>query len=153
MANTIDIVVPDLGDFDKVEVIEVLVSSGDTVAREDGLVTIETDKASMDIPSPENGVVEKLTIDVGDSVSAGDVIGQLRMEVGDTVVITPAMASEPTGDTTVLTGEAPKPPGKPPLEVRRSFSMKCAQKKGQPRTRPTIWPKSSVPIPSDLMTR
>jgi pyruvate dehydrogenase E2 component (dihydrolipoamide acetyltransferase) len=102
VAKTIDIVVPDLGDFDNVEVIDVLVSAGDTVEREDGLVTIETDKASMDIPSPENGVIEKLTISVGDTVSTGDVIGQLTMEVGDTVVIAPAIASAPTGDTTLI---------------------------------------------------
>jgi pyruvate dehydrogenase E2 component (dihydrolipoamide acetyltransferase) len=70
-------VVPDLGDFENVEVIEVLVGAGDTVAREDGLVTIETDKASMDIPSPEDGVVEALTIGVGDKVSTGDVIGRM----------------------------------------------------------------------------
>ena len=102
MAKTIDIVVPDLGDFDNVEVIEVLVGAGDTVEREDGLVTIETDKATMDIPSPENGVIDKLTIRNGDTVSTGDVIGQLTMEVGDTVVIAPAIASVPTGDTTLI---------------------------------------------------
>jgi pyruvate dehydrogenase E2 component (dihydrolipoamide acetyltransferase) len=102
MAKTIDIVVPDLGDFENVEVIEVLVGAGDSVAREDGLVTVETDKASMDIPAPENGVIEKLTLSVGDTVSTGDVIGQLSIEVSDTVVITPALASTPTGDTTVL---------------------------------------------------
>ena len=102
MAKTIDIVVPDLGDFENVEVIEVLVGAGDSVAREDGLVTVETDKASMDIPAPENGVIEKLTLSVGDTVSTGDVIGQLTMEVSDTVVIAPAIASAPTGDTTVL---------------------------------------------------
>jgi pyruvate dehydrogenase E2 component (dihydrolipoamide acetyltransferase) len=100
-------VVPDLGDFDNVEVIEVLVGAGDTVEREDGLVTVETDKASMDIPSPENGVIEKLMLSVGDKISTGDVIGQLSMEVGDTVVIAPAIASAPTGDTTVLA----TPPG------------------------------------------
>jgi hypothetical protein len=55
VANSIDIVVPDLGDFSDVEVIEVLVSAGDRVAREDGLITLETDKASMDVPSPEDG--------------------------------------------------------------------------------------------------
>jgi len=108
VAKTIDIVVPDLGDFENVEVIEVLVGAGDTVEREDGLVTIETDKASLDIPSPENGVIDKLTINVGDKVSTGDVIGQLTMEVGDTVVIKPSMASEPTGDTTVLAAPASK---------------------------------------------
>ncbi len=102
MAKTIDIVVPDLGDFENVEVIEVLVGAGDSVEREDGLVTVETDKASMDIPAPENGVIEKLTLSVGDTISSGDVIGQLTMEVSDTVVITPAMAAKPTGDTTVL---------------------------------------------------
>ena len=107
MATVIDIVVPDLGDFDNVEVIEVLVGAGDTVEREDGLVTVETDKASMDIPSPENGVIEKLMLSVGDKISTGDVIGQLSMEVGDTVVIAPAIASAPTGDTTVLA----TPPG------------------------------------------
>ena len=117
MANTIDIVVPDLGDFADVEIIEVLVSSGDTVAREDGLVTIETDKASMDIPSPENGVIEKLTVGLGDTVSTGDVIGQLTMQVTDTVVITPAMASTPSGDTTVLAGVPAKAGGKQTLVV------------------------------------
>ncbi len=106
MTRTIDIVVPDLGDFEKVEVIEVLVGAGDKVEREQGLVTIETDKASMDIPAPENGVIEELTIDVGGTVSTGDVIGRLTMEVGDTVVITPAIASVPTGDTTVMAGPA-----------------------------------------------
>ena len=120
MTKLIDIVVPDLGDFDNVEVIEVLVSQGDTVEREDGLVTVETDKASMDIPAPENGVIEKLTLSVGDSISTGDVIGQLSMEVGDTVVITPAIASAPTGDTTVMAtpaGESPKSGGKQTLVV------------------------------------
>ncbi len=120
MAQTIDIVVPDLGDFSDVEIIEVLVSPGDKVEREGGLVTIETDKASMDIPSPENGVIEALTVGVGDKVSTGDVIGRLTMEVGDTVVITPAIASQPTGDTTVLVtpaGEEPKSGGKQTLVV------------------------------------
>ncbi len=102
MANTIDIVIPDLGDFEDIEVIEVLVGVGDTVEREDGLVTVETDKASLDIPSPENGVIESLTIAVGDTVSTGDVIGTLTMEVGDTVVITPAIKMPAMGETTVM---------------------------------------------------
>jgi pyruvate dehydrogenase E2 component (dihydrolipoamide acetyltransferase) len=106
VATTIDIVVPDLGDFEDVEIIEVLVSSGDTVAREDGLITLETDKAAMDMPSPENGVIEELTVAVGDKVSAGSIIGKLTIEVGDTVVITPALVHEPTGDTTVLASPA-----------------------------------------------
>ncbi len=109
MANTIDIVIPDLGDFENVEVIEVLVSKGDTVEREDGLITVETDKASIDIPSPENGVVGSLAVGVGDTVSTGDVIGTLTMEVGDTVIITPAIAASLTGETTVLASEEDAP--------------------------------------------
>jgi len=77
VAKTIDIVVPDLGDFEDVEVIEVLVKAGDTVERESGLITLETDKASMDIPAAEGGVIEELTVSVGDKVSSGDVIGKL----------------------------------------------------------------------------
>ena len=112
MATTIDIIVPDLGDFDEVEVIELLVSVGDSVGREDGLITVETDKAAMDIPSPENGVVESLSVATGDMISSGGVIGKLKVEVSDTVVIAPAVRHEPTGDTTVLATPA-KPHGQP----------------------------------------
>ena len=108
MATTIDIVVPDLGDFDDVEVIEVLVAPGDAVEREDGLITLETDKAAMDVPAAENGVVEALTVGVGDKVNSGDVIGKLTVEVSDTVVIAPAIQHEPSGDTTVLATPAGK---------------------------------------------
>ncbi len=120
MAKSIDIVVPDLGDFENVEIIEVLVASGDAVAREDGLITLETDKASFDVPAPESGVVESLTVGVGDSVSTGDVIGRLAVQVSDTVVVTPALAAAPTGDTTMMAspaGEKPKSRGKQTLVV------------------------------------
>jgi len=115
VAATIDIIVPDLGDFDEVEVIELLVSVGDSVAREDGLITVETDKAAMDIPSPENGVVESLSVAIGDMVSSGAVIGKLKVEVSDTVVIAPALHYEPTGDTTVLAV-----PARPEGQAQRS---------------------------------
>ena len=125
MTSTVDIVVPDLGDFDAVEVIELLVNVGDTVEREDGLITVETDKASMDIPSPENGVIGSLTVAVGDSISTGTVIGTLTMEVGDTVVITPAISLPPSGEvpigdatvTELPKVEIPKPLGKQTLVV------------------------------------
>jgi len=94
MAYSIDIVVPDLGDFENVEIIEVLVATGDTVASEDGLITLETDKASFDVPAPNDGVIQSLSVGVGDSVSTGDVIGKLKVKVGDTVVIKPALPAK-----------------------------------------------------------
>ena len=103
MANTKDIVVPDLGDFEQVEVIEILVKAGDRVSREDGLITLETDKAVMDVPASDHGVIEALTVSVGDKVSAGDVIGRIGIEVGDTLLVTPAIEAEIlAGDTTVV---------------------------------------------------
>ena len=99
MADAIDIVVPDLGDFENVEIIEVLVSSGDTVAREDGLITLETDKASFDVPSPADGVIESLTVAIGDTVSTGDVIGKMTVAEGDATPATaPAKESEPAAE-------------------------------------------------------
>ena len=103
MADTIDITIPDLGDFADVEVIEVLVKTGDHVKREEGLITLETDKASMDVPATQHGIIEELTVAVGDKVSSGDVIGRMQVEVGDTVVVTPAIQAElGQGDTTVV---------------------------------------------------
>jgi dihydrolipoamide dehydrogenase len=67
-------IVPDLGDFADVEVIEVLVSSGDSVEIEDGLVTVETDKASMDIPATKAGTVVSVEVAVGDKLNSGDVV-------------------------------------------------------------------------------
>ena len=95
MADSIDIVVPDLGDFSDVEVIEVLVSEGDRVEREDGLITLETDKASMDVPSPGDGVIESLSVSVGDSINSGDVIGKLSSDGAGSEQQEPAKTSEP----------------------------------------------------------
>ena len=69
-----DIHVPDIGDFQDVDVIEVLVHEGDTIKEEDALITLESDKASMDIPAPRGGVVRELKVAVGDKVSAGSLI-------------------------------------------------------------------------------
>ncbi len=76
-----EIVVPDIGDFDAVEVIEVLVAEGDTIQAEDSIVTVESDKASMEIPSSESGKVLKLKVGLGDNISEGSVL--LMLEVDD----------------------------------------------------------------------
>jgi pyruvate dehydrogenase E2 component (dihydrolipoamide acetyltransferase) len=71
MPETIEVRVPNIGDFAEVPVIEVLVKPGDTVAREDPIVTLESDKASMEVPSPQAGVVQSVSVKVGDKVSEG----------------------------------------------------------------------------------
>ena len=72
-----EIRVPDIGDFDDVPVIEILVSVGDSVAVEDPLVTLESDKATMDVPAPFAGVVQELSVSVGDRVSQGSLLLKL----------------------------------------------------------------------------
>jgi pyruvate dehydrogenase E2 component (dihydrolipoamide acetyltransferase) len=72
--DAIEVKVPDIGDFSGVPVIEVHVAAGDTVAPEDPLISLESDKATMDVPSPAEGVVQRLAVSVGDEVSEGDLI-------------------------------------------------------------------------------
>jgi pyruvate dehydrogenase E2 component (dihydrolipoamide acetyltransferase) len=79
LSKLIDIIIPALGDFDSIEVIEILVVKGDIVKKEDGLITLETDKASMDVPAPESGKIESITIKEGDFVKQGDKIGKLTV--------------------------------------------------------------------------
>lgn len=74
MAQIIEVKIPDIGDFKDVPVIEVLVSPGDAVEKETSLLTLETDKASMEVPSPQVGIVQELRVRVGDKVSEGSVI-------------------------------------------------------------------------------
>ena len=81
MSPIVEIVIPDIGDFENVEVIEVLVSAGDRVERDDSLITIESDKASMEIPSPQAGVIQELCVELGSHVSEGALI--LRLDADD----------------------------------------------------------------------
>ena len=76
-----DVFVPDIGNFDSVDVIEILVKAGDEIAKEDSLMTVESDKASMDIPSPFAGTVKEVKMKVGDKAAQGGLI--LTMDVSD----------------------------------------------------------------------
>ncbi|RUO19507.1 dihydrolipoyllysine-residue acetyltransferase [Aliidiomarina haloalkalitolerans] len=78
-SQVIEVTVPDIGDSGEVDVIEVLVSEGDEVAAEDGLITLETDKATMDVPSPQAGKVKSLKVKVGDKVSEGSLVLELEI--------------------------------------------------------------------------
>ncbi|NMM07185.1 dihydrolipoyl dehydrogenase [Polaromonas sp.] len=91
-ANLIDIKVPDIGDFDEVSVIEVLVKAGDTIRAEQSLITVESDKASMEIPSSQGGVVKELRVKLGDMVKQGSVV--LTLEVAGAATVAPAPAQE-----------------------------------------------------------
>ena len=90
MAQLIEVAVPDIGDFKDVEVIEVLVKPGDTVAKEQSLITVESDKASMEIPSSHAGTVAELRVKLGDKVSQGSVI--LALDAQGATAAAPAAA-------------------------------------------------------------
>ena len=84
--STIEIRVPDIGDFDAVEIIEVLVSEGDSVEANQDILTLESDKAAMEIPSSHAGTVTKLSVSVGDKVKEGDLILTLELAGAETAV-------------------------------------------------------------------
>lgn len=112
MANRRDIKVPDIGDFEDVEIVEVHVSTGDHVALEDPLITLETDKASMDVPATAAGVVASVAVKQGDRVSQGDLV--CSVETGDegaekaeseeppTTAPTPAEPGKASGQSVVV---------------------------------------------------
>jgi len=98
MSKLIDIPIPDIGDFDTVDVIEVLVAVGDTVKAEQSLITVESDKSSMEIPSNQGGVVKAVLVKIGDKVKQGSVILQLEASVAATGAVD-ASASTSSGAT------------------------------------------------------
>lgn len=91
MSHVTDIPVPDIGDFKDVPVIEIFVKVGDTVKAEDPLISLESDKATMDVPAPHGGVVKAISVKVGDKVSEGSVVMQFNGAAGAAVA-----AAEPT---------------------------------------------------------
>src|SRR3954454_18403049 len=90
-----EVKVPDIGDFKSIEVIEVLVKPGDRVAKEQSLITLESDKATMEIPSPAAGVVKELKVKTGDKVSQGSLILMLESAGAQPAVQKPAAAPAP----------------------------------------------------------
>src|SRR5713101_8792157 len=134
MSKTVEVRVPDIGDFKNVPVIEVLVKPGDAVKKEDPLVTLESDKATMDIPSPYGGVVKALKVKVGDKVSEGTAV--LAIDVNEETAAAPAPSRQPhstgSGQVSPSSGESkgagvtpdpaqkvvPPPPTLPAIETR-----------------------------------
>ena len=105
MSNLVEVLVPDIGNFDSVDVIEVLVKVGDVIALEDSLITVESDKASMDIPSPIAGTVKTLIVKVGDKVAKDSLLMMVDAIVGtpkSTPAPVQAVTTEPAATTPIV---------------------------------------------------
>jgi len=107
--STVEVRVPDMGNFESVTVIDVLVKPGDTIDIETPLVTLETDKATMDVPSTAKGVVEKVHVAKGGSVSTGALIVTVKAEAGAAVSAPAAQAAAPASASAAKPASAPAP--------------------------------------------
>ena len=128
MSSIKDILVPDIGEFDAVEVIEVLVKSGDAVSVEDPLLTMESDKASMDVPSPFSGTVKTIKIKAGDKVSQNDLILTLVVKELETAVTETSAETE--------NSEATAPETKDIVSTIESESTRSGAVSKEPARRP-----------------
>jgi dihydrolipoamide dehydrogenase len=128
VSQLIEVKVPDIGDFKDVPVIEVLVKPGDSVKTEESLVTLESEKATMDVPSPAAGVVKEIKVKLGDKVSEGNVIVTLEASVGATaapVVAAPSKSqasTAPSPKTPTSTSAATTPPAAATAPAAASYS-------------------------------
>ena len=109
-SETIEVAVPDIGEDGEVDVIDVLVSVGDSVEKEDGLITLETDKATMDVPSTHAGTIKEVYISTGDKVKQGTLVVKLETSGGSSSQAAPAPAPAPVAEKPV---EQPAPAPKP----------------------------------------
>jgi pyruvate dehydrogenase E2 component (dihydrolipoamide acetyltransferase) len=111
VANLVEVKVPDIGDFKDIPVIEILVKVGDTIKKEDSLVSLESDKATMEVPSSVNGVVKEIKVALGDKVSEGAVVLIVDAEA------TAAVATPKPSETAAPTPPAPKKETQAPAPV------------------------------------
>ena len=110
MSQLIEVKVPDIGDFKNVEIIEVLVKPGDSVKKEDSLISLESDKATMEVPSSHSGVVKELKIKIGDKVSEGSIVLTLEEAAGAAAPApSPASSASPPVVAAAPTALAPRP--------------------------------------------
>ena len=123
MASLKDVLVPDIGDFKDVPVIEVLVKPGDTVSPEDSLITLESDKATMEVPAPFGGTIKEMKVKVGDSVSEGTTI--LTIEAG---------AAEKSAESAPAAQPAPAAEAAPPPTPAPEPAKQSAQQAAPPLT-------------------
>ena len=140
MSNLVEVKVPDIGDFDSVEVIEVLVKVGDTVKAEQSLITVESDKASMEIPSSHAGTVKSIAVGIGDKVKQGSVV--LQLEEGAGAVGNPSGASAAAPSGAPASAQAQKP-----VAAAAAAATTASAAATAPATAPAATPASaSAPV-------
>lgn len=118
--STVEIKVPDIGDFDSVEIVEVLVAVGDKVAEEDSLITVESDKAMMEIPSPTSGTITSVKVAVGDKIAEGTLI--VMMETAGDAAASQVEDAAKEAEPAKATETAPTPTEETPAPAAVSFS-------------------------------
>ena len=137
----IEIQVPDIGDFDEVAVIELLVKAGDTVKAEQSLITVESDKASMEIPSSHAGVVKELKVKLGDKVKQGSLVLLLEGEGGASVAAAPAAAAPaPAPAVAPAAAASVSNPVPAPVEAAQAAPVSVASSAAVPAHNPTTAP-------------
>jgi len=115
MAETIDVRVPNIGDFKDVPVIEVLVKPGDAIKKNDSLITLESEKASMEVPSPADGIVQDVKVKAGDKVSEGSVLVSLAESAPESA---PERSAPPTAPAPASASSPPAAPEQPSPPLR-----------------------------------
>ncbi|BEP69478.1 MULTISPECIES: dihydrolipoyllysine-residue acetyltransferase [unclassified Variovorax] len=136
-SGPVDIKVPDIGDFKDVAVIELLVKVGDTIAAEQSLITVESDKASMEIPSSAAGVLKELKVKVGDTVNIGDLIAVLEGAAG-AAAPAPAPAQAAAAAPAAATASAPAPAAAAPAAAAPAHQPTSAPTGSLPHASPSV---------------
>ncbi|MGE5648643.1 MAG: biotin/lipoyl-containing protein, partial [Bacillota bacterium] len=125
--SMVEVKVPDIGDFKEVEVIELMVKPGDTITVDQSLITVESDKASMEIPSSHAGVVKELKVKIGDKVAEGTPLLTLETEGAAAPAPAPAAAAAAAAPAPVATASVPaSPPPAPNLTLVESKPVPTA---------------------------
>ncbi|MCH2187989.1 2-oxo acid dehydrogenase subunit E2 [Myxococcota bacterium] len=128
MSDVIEVRVPDIGDFEGVEVVELLVGPGDLVELDDGLISIESEKATMEIPTPAAGTIQSIHVALGDSVSEGSLIAEVALTGAKPVATSESVASQPdepeNGGSKPPNGSLERPDSPPAIEAGLSSGSK-----------------------------
>jgi pyruvate dehydrogenase E2 component (dihydrolipoyllysine-residue acetyltransferase) len=149
MPQTVEVKVPDIGDFTDVPVIEVLVKAGDRVKAEDSLVTLESDKATMDVPAPSAGVIKDVKVKLGDKVSEGNVILTLEAEAADGAKAPPpaqAVAAAPVAASAAAPSSSASPAAAPAQREAQASTTSSAAPKVIEVKVPDIGDFKDVPV-------